>query len=1080
MIIASKMMLRALIVSIAINAVAGQETSADRGPNSELGEVRAIVERLLGAIGRKDFDGAKALWSERSPNRADFLQTLQQRLATEDLSYLSLRISRGKVEADKAAVRAVFVESALHLKTQQKRETSLARAVEVIREAGEWRIWRFAPAANDLADALAKASTEEQRNALLTAEKDLVTPELVQTLSGLGELLVRNGDYKQAISVCQIAHEIGARIDDKTGVARALNTIGAVHGLLGEFDEAMRFHRESLAISEASRNRAGIAKALRGTGMVNRQRGDSRAALEDYRRSLAINEELGDAREISAVLSSIAIIFETQGNSEQALTTYKRSLALSESTGDKRGLARTLHNVGLLLANQGSYVEAMESYRRSLAISESIGEKTGMAHTLLNMASMHSWQNHQQAMDHAKKSLAIAQELGNKVVIAAALRVLGDIHGLGGDYRQALAYLQKSLTMQRSMKDGADIHNTLHSIGEAYLGAGNDMLALAFFRKSLTAGEGLGARDGMASSLVRIAETYVKQGRYQEALAAADRGAALSRESNAMEWLWQARVAAGQVYRATSRLPEARLAFEDAIGTIEEIRRNVAGAEHEQHRYFAGRVYAYHSMVELLVAQNKLPEALTFAERAKSRALLDVLHRGGRKITKAMTEEEKATEQDLRTQLVSLNKQIARESARSQPDHTLRKDLDSRLRKTRGEYEAFENTLYATHPELRVQRGHVAPLRIEDTSALLSDTRTAVLEFVVNEGKTLLFVLTKGASVDIEVFRLPISEADLTERIGQFRRLLANADSRFASAARELYDLVLQPAAALLAGKHRLIVVPDGPLWELPVQALRNPQGHYVLEGHAVFYVPSLTVLREIVRSRGTRPKTSEGTTVLAFANPALGKEAVARVKAVFMDESLDPLPEAEEQVRALQRMYGARVTAYVGPDAREDRFKAESGKHQVLHLATHGIMNDRSPMYSHLLLAQPGDASKEDGLLEAWELMNLDLKADLAVLSACETGRGRVGKGEGMIGLAWALFVAGVRTTAVSQWKVRSDSTANLMVEFHRQLRARSNSSGGIGAAEALRAAALEVKSDPRYRHPFHWAGFIVVGDGY
>ena len=143
----------------------------------------------------------------------------------------------------------------------------------------------------------------------------------------------------------------------------------------------------------------------------------------------------------------------------------------------------------------------------------------------------------------------------------------------------------------------------------------------------------------------------------------------------------------------------------------------------------------------------------------------------------------------------------------------------------------------------------------------------------------------------------------------------------------------------------------------------------------------------------------------------------------------------------------------------------------------TPGVLNDAAPMYSHLMLA-PGDKN-EDGLLEAWELMQLDLKAELAVLSACETARGRYGAGEGMIGLTWALFVAGVPTTVVSQWKVESASTRDLMVNFHRGL----GSPPGLGKTkatktEALRQAALKVMNNPETTHPFYWAGFVLVGD--
>jgi CHAT domain-containing protein len=161
----------------------------------------------------------------------------------------------------------------------------------------------------------------------------------------------------------------------------------------------------------------------------------------------------------------------------------------------------------------------------------------------------------------------------------------------------------------------------------------------------------------------------------------------------------------------------------------------------------------------------------------------------------------------------------------------------------------------------------------------------------------------------------------------------------------------------------------------------------------------------------------------------------------------------------------------YVGAEAREDRAKTEAAQADILHFATHGTLNDASPMYSHLVLAS-GDKN-EDGLLEAWELMQLDLKAELAVLSACETALGRFGAGEGMIGLTWAMFVAGVPSTVVSQWKVESAATRELMLGFHRQLRARKPAT----KAEALRQAALKLLENPATNHPFYRAGFVLVG---
>src|SRR5262249_25604224 len=158
----------------------------------------------------------------------------------------------------------------------------------------------------------------------------------------------------------------------------------------------------------------------------------------------------------------------------------------------------------------------------------------------------------------------------------------------------------------------------------------------------------------------------------------------------------------------------------------------------------------------------------------------------------------------------------------------------------------------------------------------------------------------------------------------------------------------------------------------------------------------------------------------------------------------------------------------------REEVFKQEAAPYRILHLATHGILNNATPIYSYVMLSQTPGKSDEDGLLEAREIMNLNLNADLVVLSACETARGRIGTGEGVIGLSWALFVAGCPTTVVSQWKVESSSTTALMVEFHKRYKARFESpESAPSTAEAMRQASLKLMKDKRYQHPFFWGGF-------
>jgi CHAT domain-containing protein len=149
------------------------------------------------------------------------------------------------------------------------------------------------------------------------------------------------------------------------------------------------------------------------------------------------------------------------------------------------------------------------------------------------------------------------------------------------------------------------------------------------------------------------------------------------------------------------------------------------------------------------------------------------------------------------------------------------------------------------------------------------------------------------------------------------------------------------------------------------------------------------------------------------------------------------------------------------------------------LHLATHGVLNANNPLFSYLKLGRGKDGA-EDGMLEAREILDLDLRAELAVLSACETARGEFRSGEGVVGLSWALMMVGTPTVVVSQWKVDSASTTQLMLALHRSLHRGLSAARMGGKAEALRKAALELAANPHYRHPFYWAGFAMLGNGY
>jgi CHAT domain-containing protein len=254
-------------------------------------------------------------------------------------------------------------------------------------------------------------------------------------------------------------------------------------------------------------------------------------------------------------------------------------------------------------------------------------------------------------------------------------------------------------------------------------------------------------------------------------------------------------------------------------------------------------------------------------------------------------------------------------------------------------------------------------------------------------------------------------------------------------------------------------------LWNVPFQALVDGAGKYLLEDYAISYAPSLSVWREMKRKSSG---AASPTTLLALGNPLLTVKAAGSVSPA---EDC-PLPGAEQEVTAIAALTGSgQSRVLIGRQASEAAFRASAANYRTLHLATHGILDNQQPLYSYLRLARTGPAPDTDGRLEAHEILEMSLNADLAVLSACHTADGKISAGEGIVGMSWAFFVAGCRATVVSQWAVNSEATAALMAHFYRGL------AQGQTPAQALRGASLALRQEARYRQPFYWAGFVLLG---
>jgi CHAT domain-containing protein len=761
------------------------------------------------------------------------------------------------------------------------------------------------------------------------------------------------------------------------------------------------------------------------TQLIEAKSLEERLALTDTNKSLITDELI---KEISK--KTIEKINKTEY--EKADEIIKWLIIIGERNNNQLALARGMQLKGNIYRLKGEYGKAEREYENSLKIAEQVNNKELVANALNGVGVVHSYQGkHTQALEYYLKSLNIREDVSDKHGVAESLNNIGNVHSEQGNYTQALEYYLKSLNIREEIED----------------------------------------KKGVATALNNIGHLHLKQDEFCKSIDYFLKAAFIASDINVLDILWQALAAQGKAYMALNQLDDAYQALLQSITTIEKLRSLSISSEQSQQSFFQDKTDPYYAMVNLMLRKNDLVQALSYAERAKGRVVLDVLHSGRANLHKHMTTEEVEKDQKLASVIYTLNTQLSREVQKDKSNASLIDELKNKLEKARLEYEAFQTSLYVAHPELKIQRGDIPPINIDDAANLL-DKKNAILEYVVTDDVTYLFVLTKSKEKkpNLQVYTINIKSKDLEKRINDFHQIVSSRNLAVRRPAQELYSLLLKPALKQIEGIDSLCIIPDRSLWNLPFQAL-DDGNRWMIDHFSIYYAPSLSVLHEM-KKRKNKQQDESKLQLLALGNPKLQGSTIEQVRSWYRGEALSALPNAEEEVKTLGTLYGKdKSRVLTGDAAKEEVVKEEASKYRIVHFATHGILDDKSPLYSRLMLASE-DGAKEDGMLEAWEIMKMDLQADMAVLAACETARGRVSAGEGMIGMSWALFVAGVPTTVVSQWKVDSEATSKLMIEFHKNLLAKKSKT------EAMREAARKIK-DSYDIHPYYWAGFSVIGNG-
>jgi CHAT domain-containing protein len=866
------------------------------------------------------------------------------------------------------------------------------------------------PSIAAFANRLFLAKDAAARNALLEQGGPMVSVALVKAMNEMAGQVFDRRDYATALAMYQTTCAAAVKAGDRRGQAVCVYDQGLCEMRLMRSEQARPHLEQAIVLYREAGDLNGVSSALNAIANLVRANGDYRASIPYYERALALGDGINEVS-VAQTNSNLAISLLRMGNYKGAIDHLLKALAITRRRGMERESALVLNNLGSAYFDHGDMELARTYAEQALAIKEKVGDPGELATTLMNLG----------VLEQAAGQTSRAREMFDRAL--------------------KLAEEPSLLPIRLSL---------LFNYGNLLFRQHDETRAKEMLESTVALAEKHGGAPEAANARVVLAQLAVGQHRDDDALELARAAAEYGRWSGHADVLAQALDVAGVAMLELKRLDEAQAAFEEAIQEIEGLRAQIPGEQQSAVHFLDGWRGVFLHMVQLQLDRQRYEAALTYVERSKARSLLDTLKLGNPAITKAMTPEEGERERTLARHIEQLRDAVLRQSRRPNSDRKRLDEMVAQLAEARAEYRSFEAALYVEHPRLKVARAAFDPVRPIDLLHEVEGDNTAMLEYSIGDDGVTLFVLTRtGAPVrpDLRVYHIAKSVEALKRDVARFRRQIATRDLGWRDLAASLYRDLVGPAAAQLKGSGTLVISPDGFLWDLPFQALAGP-GRLLIEDHPLFYTPSLTFLAEMRKLREASNRDGRLLAINALA-----------------------LPSAAREVEGMRQVYGSpRIAVLEGAEANSDAVRRESSKFDVLHLAAHGVFDNRSPLNSYVLLAK--DGKPETGVMEARDWMDLSLHASVVVLSGCETARGQATGGEGLLGMSWALFIAGSPATVASQWKVESDSTARLMLAFHRHAQQAPK-------AAALRAAELEVLKNPGWRHPFYWSSFVLIGDG-
>lgn len=733
------------------------------------------------------------------------------------------------------------------------------------------------------------------------------------------------------------------------------------------------------------------------------------------------------------------------------------------------------------------YLDTLYHYERALEVKAIPGAVKARA--LNSKAQAYADLYHRDlASNFFNKALAEAQQSKAVAEQAAALMGLAHIGHQEGAIARAGEYISRARPLLQKQKNEEAEANLLHLAGQIDQEKGLLKQAGKAFEEAEAIYKRAGSIGGQVKVLCSISNLYLNSGQVREAAARAGRAVELAEgegkraktngdKLKARELRWRAWLADARAQRAAGNREVAKKSYTRAIHHIEGLWWMVyISTENSAVNFREDRHAPFRELADLLIEEGNIPEAYNWAESSRIRTALGLTE--GRRLGG------RPKNADREGRIQEISRSIARIRTQSFSPQ-ISAALSAKLERDMVEAQhALEEARLKF--ELEESRNRVAwfkPATADEMQKRLAQEQAVMVEFFLGEARSFAWLITPGG-ISVEV--LP-GRKELEKRVGEFlgeltappNNLYMDRDlARLKGRAAELFSSMFGRMFERIPPGRKLIVVPDGVLHYVPVEALIR-KGRYLIEDHEISYLPSATMLGLWLNSDGGS-KPEYKMELLAFGDPIFGPEpkaagdgyAARQVRAAGRPE-LASLPSTRNEVQFIANLFPPdRSKVFLHKTSTEDAVKKERlREYRRLHFATHSLIDEKLPFKSAVVLTLDDDP-EEDGFLEVSEIAELDLDCDLVVLSACRTGRGKLLAGEGILGMGRAFFYAGARSVVVSLWNVSDISAGKLMKGFYQQMTANT------GNPAALRQAKLQMlKGGGEGSHPFYWSSFVIIG---